>query len=426
MRRATLPSSTRREGNVAVIVAACLVTLMGFVALSIDGGMLMDRRRHVQSTADAAAIAACDELYLKWWSYYGHDGDGQAVISARATAAAQGYTDGVNGCTVEVYVPPKNGPFAGVQGHAEVIIGHTHARYFSRIWGTENVSVRARAVARGRTSAIRNAIICLDPYAKAALNAGGNGSISVTGSPVQVNSIHAEAMIANGNGSMTADEFDVGGSPGYSTPGGGSFVGDIDPNSEPIPDPLANLPAPDPNALTVQSNKKIQNAGNKDLILYPGVYIGGITATGGSVTLMPGIYYMQGGGFNIGGTANLTGTGVMIYNAPESNSDTISIEGQGSIILSPMMDGPYQGVLFFQDRTSTTPLSVSGSSGTIMKISGTFYAASAQLSITGNGAQQTIGSQYISSTLVLGGNGSYSCDWTPQNTPGRRDILLVE
>lgn len=89
-----------------------------------------------------------------------------------------------------------------------------------------------------------------------------------------------------------------------------------------------------------------------------------------------------------------------------------------------MMSGPYQGVLLFQNRTSTTPVSVSGNGS--MYITGTFYCASAVLNVTGNGGQQTIGAQYISYDLVLGGNGFFKCSWSPDLTPGTRDILLVE
>ena len=61
-----------------------------------------------------------------------------------------------------------------------------------------------------------------------------------------------------------------------------------------------------------------------------------------------------------------------------------------------------------------------------MRISGTFYAASAELKVTGNGTQDTIGSQYISNTLKLGGNGSFNVDWNPNVVPGIRQVWLVE
>ena len=49
----------------------------------------------------------------------------------------------------------------------------------------------------------------------------------------------------------------------------------------------------------------------------------------GSVTLNPGVYYMQGGGFSWSGQGTLLGAGVMIYNAPTSNSDVVKLSGSG-------------------------------------------------------------------------------------------------
>ena len=421
-----LRTHARREGTVVVTVAVSLVAILGIVALSLDAGMLMDKRRQANCVADAAALAAADDLYYNWWTNKGTDPLGNASASAKATAAANGYADGVGECTVTVNIPPLSGPFAGMAGHSEVIIAHVQPRYFSQVFGTAQIPYGARAVSRGRNSAIKNAIISLDPTSSGALNAGGNGSVTVTGAPVQVNSNSSSAMIANGNGSMSASPFLVGGSPGWSTPGGGSFTGTIVPNSVPIPDPLAYLPAPNPNTLIVRSTNKTSFSGNRTVTLQPGVYRGGISITGGTVNLAPGIYYMDGGGFSVGGGGTLTGTGVMIYNAPQSNSDKIDLAGGGGINLSPMLTGPYQGVLLFQDRTSTAPVNITGNGTAPMTITGTFYAASATLNVSGNGTQQTIGSQYISYDLVLGGNGTYFCSWTPDLTPGKREILLVE
>jgi hypothetical protein len=117
----------------------------------------------------------------------------------------------------------------------------------------------------------------------------------------------------------------------------------------------------------------------------------------------------------------------MLYNDPGSTSDTISLAGSGNTIsLSPMLSGPYKGITLFQNRTSTAPVTVSGSNSSTLTLTGTFYAAAATLNITGNGSQQTIGSQYISYDLVTGGNGSFSVNWSAQLAPGTRQILLVE
>jgi Flp pilus assembly protein TadG len=421
--RASKPS---RRGNVIVMCAVSLVMIVAVTALSVDGGMLLDKRRTLQATTDAAALAAAGELYRNYPYYQGADTDGVARKAAFDACVQNGFEDGKN-CAVTVNIPPATGQFVGKSAHVEVLITYQQPKFFARLFSSDAVPVGARSVARGREVSIKNAIITLNPTGKGSLNAAGNGSITVQGANIQVNSNSTEAMIANGNGFMQAQEFDVtGGSPGYTTPGGGSFVGPIVTYSPPIPDPLRFVPYPDPTKMVVRSTRKLQVSGGS-IVLHPGLYIGGITITGkADVTLMPGIYYMQCGGFNYGGQGSMKAVGVMIFNSPCSSSDVINISGQGSVIMSPPTEGPYQGISIFQDRTSTNTVSIQGSADTIMSITGTFYVAGGLLSVTGNGDQQTIGSQYISYDLKLGGNGTYFCSWNPNLDPGKRELRLVE
>src|SRR5215468_6237016 len=122
---------------------------------------------------------------------------------------------------------------------------------------------------------------------------------------------------------------------------------------------------------------------------------------------------MDGGGFSFSGQGSLYGPGVMIYNAPKNgNSGGISVTGQGSMILTPPTSGIYQGLTFFQDRTSTVTGNVQGAGGAT-SITGTFYFAGAQLNVSGNGGVANIGSQYISRDLALSGNGGINIQWTP-------------
>lgn len=427
-----LRTPERRDGTVAVVVAVCLVGILSAVALSLDGGMMLDKRRQAYAAADAAAVAAADDLYLNWWQYAGKSdtATGTGVAAARAVAKANGFEHGVGGCTVTVNIPPLSGPNAGAAGHAEVVISTTQARYFSRLFGTDVVPYGARAVARGRRGQIKAGIIVLAPKGSPTLNGGGGSQVNVTGAPVIVNSPDAGAILENGGaggtGYLSAPEWDTNGT--ATTTGGGTVKGPFV-ASDPTPDPLANLPVPDPSTMTVQSKNglSLSGNGNSTKTLYPGVYQGGISITGQvNVVLSPGVYYMQGGGFSYGGQGNLTGNGVTIYNAPQSNSDQISLTGNGNVTLTPPTSGTYQGVTLFQDRTSTTPMKVTGSGSGTMTMSGTFYAASADLSVQGNGANNVIGAQYISYTLTLGGNGAFNVNWTPDVTPGTRDIMLVE
>lgn len=419
-----------RAGTVTVVVAVSMTAILSVVALSLDGGMMLDKRRQVQTAGDAAALAAANDLYSRWFTNFtsGLDNDSlTSHIAAQKAATANGFENGVNGCVVTVNIPPLSGPFTGQIGHVEVLISYPQKRFFSRIFGSEDVPIGARSVARGKRTSIKQAILVLNPTGSSAFSAGGNGNVTVVGAPIQVNSTASDAMIANGGGSVggvIADSFNVGGIPGWTTTGGGSFVGPINSNSPPIPDPYFNLPAPDPSTMIKRSTKRLLHSGASTIILNPGVYTGGIAITGGNVILNPGIYYMDGGGFSVTGQGGVSGSEVMIYNAPLASNDKISIAGTGIVNLSAMTTGPYAGILLWQDRTSTVQMEVAGSGASSM--SGLFYCAAANLKVTGNGGADVLGSQYISYNLTLSGNGGYNVNWSPNTVPGVRQLYLVE
>jgi hypothetical protein len=403
-------------------MALCLIGVMGFAALSLDAALLHQDRRTAQGAADAAALAAASNLFLNWRTNQGADPSQGAANEALAAAAANGFNnDGVSN-TVTVNIPPQGGLFIGQAGYVEVIVQELQQRAFSSIWDSTPVTVKARSVARGMWVPKNNGIIVLDPTLSGSLSSNGGGAVTST-AKIIVDSNSASAVVVTGGGSLTAPEYDITGVPGTSTSGGGTINGTVLDAQVPTPDPLAYLPTPDPSTMTVQSTKtvKLQNQGS--LTLQPGVYQGGINVTGGNLTLSPGIYYMDGGGFGFSGTGSLTANGVMIINNPYSNSDTISITGQGAINLSPMTTGIYQGISLWQTRSSTNTLTVAG--GGSGAISGTFYAQHGLLKVSGTGGQ-SVGSQYISWDVALSGNGNFTIDWQAPNVAPFKNLQLVE
>ncbi|MGH7328057.1 MAG: pilus assembly protein TadG-related protein, partial [Polyangiaceae bacterium] len=52
------------SGQVLSLTVISMVVLIGFVALSVDVGLLWSERRHMQTAADAAAIAGATALRL--------------------------------------------------------------------------------------------------------------------------------------------------------------------------------------------------------------------------------------------------------------------------------------------------------------------------------------------------------------------------
>jgi hypothetical protein len=175
-----------------------------------------------------------------------------------------------------------------------------------------------------------------------------------------------------------------------------------------IPDPLANVPDPTTAGLTNRGSTTVSSG-----TLQPGIY-SSITVTGGTVTMAPGIYYIQSGGsLNVtGGT--LQGTGVMIVN--DTQSDSVcgwSNPATGVINLTPPAvnsDGTntggtwptgttaatYAGISMWVPRTWNQEVHFQSSQNAT--ISGTWYAQGAEYDIRANGPS------------VVFNLGNYICD----------------
>jgi len=418
------PYRLTRRGAVIVLVAISLAVVLAFVAIAIDGGGLLEERRQAQATADVAAIAGAEDLFRNYPANKGEDTNGTAEERARSIAAENGYSgDGVRS-TVTVRTYPETylgGPNVGNEipkGYCEVSVQYNQPRYFSAIFGSGDLPIPARAVARGSWAPSNIGIHVLDLHKPSSLYGNGNALVEVNGAKVIVNSDSPEAATSNGL-TMKADEFKITG--GSATTGGGQFIGDIEYGTPPEPDPLRHIPEPDPTGMPSHNKLQFSN-GNRSIT--PGVYRGGISVSGkGNLFMEPGIYYMDGGGFSFSGQGNLLGHGVMIFNAPTSNSHVIDISGTGSITLSPPTEGIYKGLTLFQDRESTNEMSVQG--GGLMDITGTFYCANGTLGIGGGGSGK-IGSQYISRYLEIKGNGGLRIDYNPQLAIPVRILQLVE
>jgi hypothetical protein len=418
-------NSKKRRGKVIVLFVVCLPTMMGFVAISLEGGLLLDRKRSVQAAADAAALAAAADLYSNTLLGNGLDASGTAKASVLSNCAANGYSnDGVTS-TVTVNIPPKSGTAVGQPGYAEVVIQSNQQRGFSAILGSGDIPVRARAVARGQWATFAYGIIALDPHAPGAFTVSGNGPANVTGSAsIIVNSdYHPNALSIEGNGGVSASAISVTG--GYQASGSGRPVPTPTTGVPPMPDPLAYLTPPDPNSLPLRSTSQLQV--QVAMTLQPGVYRGGIVLnTDANVIFSPGIYYLDGGGLTISGNGSVTGTGIMIYNAPKSTSDQIVLSGNGSLNISPMTTGIYQGISIFQDRNSTAEVDISGNGGVggiTSSVTGTVYAANALVYVQGNGSLN--GSQLVSRTIKASANGGFNMNFGGP-TAKTRWIGLVE
>jgi hypothetical protein len=120
----------------------------------------------------------------------------------------------------------------------------------------------------------------------------------------------------------------------------------------------------------------------------------------GNLTLQPGIYLINGGGFQIN-NGTLTGTGVMIYNGAGGTNAAGALNfgnSAATITLSPPTTGTYAGVTLYQDRSINQQMTLMGNNN----ITGAIYAAAAPLKMVGGSTAATVmGGPVICSTAEI-------------------------
>jgi hypothetical protein len=370
----------REAGQTLIFVALGMVMLGAILGLAIDLGYMRYVKRRLQTAADSAAIAGAAET---------HYPNSDVPTAAKADAAKNGFTDGINGVTITVNTPPVAGPNQGKQDYVEVLISRIQPTFFIRIvpGSHTNSTVKARAVAylgsaKGCIFSLRGDITV---HNNADVNAQlcaiiDNGNLTVHGGARVAASAIGVGGAVNNSGSITP------------TPQAGMI---------PASDPLANLPTQNPSGCDLTN--LIINSGIR--ILNQGVFCGGITISGSAaVTFNPGLYVIKpiGGlpaGLVINSSGTVSGDGVTFYNGAASGP--LSISSTGTVSLTAPTTGPYAGILMFQDPSNTSSATVGGGSNSTFV--GALYFPNAPLSINniGLGGACTI---VVASSVDIRGN----------------------
>jgi hypothetical protein len=473
-----LSSTTSRpdqRGQVLVLFAGGLIALLLVAALAFDVGMMLVERRDEQNAADAAALAGARFVLTD---------AAQARTTAERIARMNGYDDADPNQAVDVYIPPIHGRYIGLPGFIEVQIQSTRASIFGGVIGKASWPIGAFAVAT-------NSQNLTFPFSMLALNPTACKAIAVSGGGI----VEANANIqSNSNGSDCAPGAPV----GFSRTGGATIdvnapdatcrvVGEfqdqgsgppidctIAQNSFALPDPLRNLDAPTKPALAAamqfvgpgsapaqppkycpgrsdgfrpsETTPALCKLGSPSgtysglaWILHPGLYPGGLEIGANTTAyLMPGIYWIGGGGLDVrtGGsiitigapadatvpvsaspcaTATTTATlcgGVMIYNSqlPNAAGGPILLNSDAATMKLAALDLPtsdpdslYNKLVIFQDRTLTTSVTLNGSSSSTI-VEGIIYVPGGQVKLNGNGGTLIV-DQVIADTFDINGNG---------------------
>jgi Flp pilus assembly protein TadG len=122
------------RGSVLVMAAVGVVVVCGFAGLSIDVGNVAVDRRHLQNAADAAALAAAQQLpasttnatadATSWMAKNGYAGAGAATVVSSSTYTANDTVTVTGSDELRLFIAPLVGKeSASVTAMAKAIIG---------------------------------------------------------------------------------------------------------------------------------------------------------------------------------------------------------------------------------------------------------------------------------------------------------------
>ncbi len=469
----------RSRGQILPFFAISLVVLMAMGALLLDGAQALTVRRRLQDAADAASLAAANVVRVgavKGCSATAGPPPGTprsaVVAAAQASVAANlpWYPQG----NVAVTCPSGYANYA-----VRVNLATTSPTFLGGVIGRTNMAVGAAGTAmNGGLTAVKYSVVVLDPSNPSWTKLNGCPAVLFSGGPtvtfdgtLQINS----ACLANNNGALGTN-----GNAAQLTVANGAnvrIVGDYVPGAltiSPAPlvhqlvvdDPLAKMTPLQTASMTVRATSKTTFT-NGTHLLEPGIYRGGIQLKAQAVAFLhPGIYVMDGGGFDLGAQSSIysipsskTSTsdatwatdcpvatcGVLIYNGGMTSSLGQFTAGGGATIMlrpfQPTFDTTtpateeYENLLFWQAPTPVPtstyqqpPVALQG--GGLVNLSGTVYAPSAAVEMGGNaggtGGGLNVTLQFIAYELSLQGNSSFHFYFQDDAFAKPTDYGLVE
>ncbi|HUG82457.1 MAG TPA: Tad domain-containing protein [Bryobacterales bacterium] len=361
----------QRSGQLMIVGALLIVTLLSFLGLAVDGGTLLLRKRHMQTAADGGALYGIQEVRRGRFD--------QVETTARLGAQTNGFQHGVDGATVTVNRPPLTGDYTSGADAVEVIVCQPQRTYFLSVLNIWDAGVCARGVAAMVAGGA--CVISLNPTEEKALYVH-SGALLDADCGVQANSNNPGALDVSSGSCLRAEYAGVTGGteedicllPGYGTEA-------IDPAAvtgvPPLVDPLLTLPPPPMDASCPSSHTKLEVT--SDMTINPGTYCEGIkVGNGNTLTLNPGIYVVRGDLFDIAGTGSrVYGRNVMIYltDLPGMEGKGLKVGSAGELDITAPSGGVYNGIAIYVDRTLPYhKADVSFESASTISISGVIYA----------------------------------------------------
>lgn len=372
-----------------ILPVLVLPVLIGLTGLAVEGGLWYADRHQLRAMADSAALAAA-------WARRENEDEFAAAVAAAEALGFDGGTD-----ELELNAPPLAGTFFGDADAVEIIVRRSRPLLISTLFlDSQSVGIGNRAVGRfdGRSAPC---VLALSDNASSAIGFSGNSEVVLDGCGVASNStagtavdVNDSALTGSGNASLSAEWARAVGR--INVGNNAELITDTPPQelAASQADPFANLPEP---------TRPPNCPAGATASYTPCTFVGGKTFGSGSVTdLQPGIYFVDGGEFQVNGRATLTGEGVTIYLTGGAN---MRINGGAELEISAPTNGSLAGVAFMQDRNDGGGTS-RFNGGATMDIQGSIYFPNQAIEFSGGSGLSGGCTRVISDTIRFTGNSS--------------------
>lgn len=329
-RVANLTNRFRKDekGNLVIIAAVLMPVVAGFVVAAIAYSNANASRTNMKGALDSAVLAGVIV---------------SDVISQQTDRAEKYFYSNISGFTAKAstnFVGTFTSDGSIVTG---VATGST-ANPFGGVLGLPN-SISIKATAKAKKDLAQLCILALNKLDSGSMDMNGTSKLNAPNCGIQNNSTSSSGLTQEGQPQAIAKKINVAG--GYT---GTGYNNTPIANSAPVSDPYANSLARNfPQYDTCSANDIKKGLDIKsNTTLSPGTYCGGIRIYSQAVvTLLPGIYVMNGGPLEIYGGARVSGNKVMI--AFTGDGATLYIYGNATLNITSPTTGPYANVQFFED-----------------------------------------------------------------------------
>jgi hypothetical protein len=371
-------NSNDERGAVVVIVAVCMIMLIGFLGLAADAGYAYLQKTRLQSVADAEALACV-----------------VSPNSAPCPVSGGDVYPAVNPYGFNVTIlNPGDASFCQTSmqtGCAQATVQTTWNTFFIGLLGFKSLNLSATAVA-GKNGNIPSCIITTGDF-----SANGNNQVGLNNCAATIggslSTTHKAGITITGLGTISVFNG-----------GNANQCGTCVPNPVSVSTPIPELPSsvfPTKN-LDGVALPTLPYTSCKNSACIPAIYTGGQVTLNANTTLQSGNYVFNGGFSNAGYSLTSGAGGVSLYVA---GNQTLSLTGTVNLT-APSAVGCKAGsemVISHPYVSSYNSISLHGSNVNLC-LNGVVNLSADNVTVGGSSANLNITGSFVAHSIRLNGN----------------------